>query len=1162
MIGLREPGDEVLPGYELITPIGSGGFGEVWKCTAPGGLHKAIKFVFGNLDSMDGDSAKAEQELKALGRMKEVRHPFVVSIERIDNISGELLILMELAEKSLHDCFMERVERGEPGIPRDLLLGYLADAAEGLDFLIEKHNLQHLDVKPKNLFLVGDRVKVADFGLVKHLERHSSSGLMAGVTPVYAAPETFANKISKHSDQYSLAVVYVDLLTGTKPFNGKNIRQLALQHMSEKPDLSMLPTLDRPVVERALAKNPTERFSSCCEFINALIAISVDASGTNLRTSRPSVSQSVRPRSQSDTPPPSVPISNLSHHDPAPTNTITRFEQGILRPSILIGVGGFGRRALQQLRCRLLDRVGDLHQVPSFRFLYLDIDPDSVNKLIADRSDAALLPEQLVTLPLQPVNNYRRKHLDPILEWMPREKLYAMPRSLQPDGSRALGRLAFCDHYLKVMARLKSEFQIAIHPEAVKQSADQTGLTPRSKTPSVYVFISAAGGSSGFLLDLGHSIRRLLKKFNMPDALVTAFIFCSSPEDACSPPQELANIYATLAELNHYSDPDVPFTAQYSGDSGPKIESHGLPFTATYLLPMSQRTPEAYRDTISHLSGYLTHELTSPLGTGLEEFRNRTPPLGRTPFRGFGTFGVWFPRGLLLRSAARQLCTELLKNWSAAYHNELPTEAKLVVEDIYSDPRLLPEEIHQFLHKESLSRQSGLPYETANKWLVEVTDQLEIAAKKNDAANWSTTVWEQMRELIGLEPTIETDSPYRRGRISRMLDRGIASSTKAWENEFIELFRPVYQIRGPRLYAAAASLEKVILALNSAAITQEDKIVAMADRRFKAFEAAEYALKQCQIENTGFKLFGNQSAKQLKALLIKIKQFIDIRFEEDLINAAGRFYRKVALKLEDQLRNVLVARDQLDAMLKSLSNPTHNDPGSRFGFPNFVGTNDYPEESVQASFQLSNTMRMVLPNGDDQIDHASAELLKTVPEDRLQQLFLMLDKLIIEPRGGLVDLCKTNSDLYRSLLLPMIEQSAAFLSNVLPAQDVTEVELASQSSKKGNLTERIQHYLKLAIPELPGPNQEEKTFVLVPSTSGGNLFANAVRQVLPKSITVSVQGQITDLLFCREQGALRPADLMKVIEPCWDAYHEAAESVDRSPHSRFDVLQWSPLEEQ
>ena len=212
---LREPDTEPMPGYRLIEPIGTGGFGEVWKCVAPGGIHKAIKFVYGNLNALDGDDARAVQEMKALERVKEVRHPFVLSIEQIEDVGGELVIVMELADKNLHECLVEYQQAGPAGHPARRPARVPATTrAEGLDHLIEKHNLQHLDVKPRNLFLVADRVKVADFGLVKTLERSSSSGLMGGVTPIYAAPETFSNKISKHSDQYSLAVVYVELLTG------------------------------------------------------------------------------------------------------------------------------------------------------------------------------------------------------------------------------------------------------------------------------------------------------------------------------------------------------------------------------------------------------------------------------------------------------------------------------------------------------------------------------------------------------------------------------------------------------------------------------------------------------------------------------------------------------------------------------------------------------------------------------------------------------------------------------------------------------------------------------------------------------------------------------------------------------------------------------------
>src|SRR5438046_9432609 len=157
-----ESGAEPIPRYELIEGRGGGGFGEVWKCEAPGGLLKAIKFVYGDLQTASPDGQRAEQELKALSRVKTVRHPYIISLERYDIIDGQLLIVMELADKNLWERFKECQAEGREGIPRAELLRYLEESAEALDLMNIQYQLQHLDIKPQNLFLVPTNVQVAD----------------------------------------------------------------------------------------------------------------------------------------------------------------------------------------------------------------------------------------------------------------------------------------------------------------------------------------------------------------------------------------------------------------------------------------------------------------------------------------------------------------------------------------------------------------------------------------------------------------------------------------------------------------------------------------------------------------------------------------------------------------------------------------------------------------------------------------------------------------------------------------------------------------------------------------------------------------------------------------------------------------------------------------
>jgi serine/threonine protein kinase len=189
---------------------------------------------------------------------------------------------MDLAEKSLREVMTAVPPNNTQGMLRDEMLEYQCETSEVLDLLNLKHGLPHLNVKPSNILSYLNHAKVADAGLVCDLSglgaktANSTGEPLTGITAPYASPETFAGRFSPSSDQYSLAIVYQELLTGTLPFDGKNPWQLTMQHALAVPNLESLPAMDRPIIARALSKDPQERYPSCLMFMLALVTGEVE----------------------------------------------------------------------------------------------------------------------------------------------------------------------------------------------------------------------------------------------------------------------------------------------------------------------------------------------------------------------------------------------------------------------------------------------------------------------------------------------------------------------------------------------------------------------------------------------------------------------------------------------------------------------------------------------------------------------------------------------------------------------------------------------------------------------------------------------------------------------------------------------------------------------
>ncbi len=268
-------GTEPIAGYTLVRLLGRGGFGEVWEAVAPGGVRVALKFI--RLGSTEADI-----EQRALEVIRNIRHPHLLDVQFASRVGDCLVIAMPLCDASLLDRLRACQKQGLWGLPRAELLGYMEDLARAVDYLNEPRHpvgdkdgsrvgVQHRDIKPHNIFLVGDSVRLADFGLAKVLEA-SRGGHSGSMSVHYVAPEVPAGRVTRWSDQYSLAVTYVHLRTGKLPFEGDSLVQILHAHLNNPPDLSGLPEEEHPVLGRALAKRPEERWPTCRAFVRALTA--------------------------------------------------------------------------------------------------------------------------------------------------------------------------------------------------------------------------------------------------------------------------------------------------------------------------------------------------------------------------------------------------------------------------------------------------------------------------------------------------------------------------------------------------------------------------------------------------------------------------------------------------------------------------------------------------------------------------------------------------------------------------------------------------------------------------------------------------------------------------------------------------------------------------
>ncbi|HZU97227.1 MAG TPA: protein kinase, partial [Planctomycetota bacterium] len=288
-----------IDGCTIVKKIGQGGMGIVYLAEHSKLRQQyVVKILNPALTAAEDTVQRFFREAQSVARLN---HHGIVGIQNVGQEGDYYYIRMEYVDGDT----VENIIKKEHKLDWHLATKIVMDTAEALSHA-HKKGVVHRDIKPENIMLTQQgEVKVMDFGLAKQVQaatKVSVTGQIVG-TPFFMSPEQAGGKtVDARSDIYSLGVSYYYMLTGVKPFNGKNLQEIFLKHFFYQPESPKIHTPDVPenvceVIRRCLKKKKKERYQSAAQLMKDLSAVleggelsAPEAADTTSETMTPSAS--------------------------------------------------------------------------------------------------------------------------------------------------------------------------------------------------------------------------------------------------------------------------------------------------------------------------------------------------------------------------------------------------------------------------------------------------------------------------------------------------------------------------------------------------------------------------------------------------------------------------------------------------------------------------------------------------------------------------------------------------------------------------------------------------------------------------------------------------------------------------------------------------------
>lgn len=409
-----------------------------------------------------------------------------------------------------------------------------------------------------------------------------------------------------------------------------------------------------------------------------------------------------------------------------------------MTPTVIVGLGGTGKEVLLKIRRMIVETYGSLDQLPIVSFLHIDTEQNAkaTEPQVVLKQDISLSPVEQVWAKVENakaiLNNLSSYNY--LADWFPGQ-LKGTDSILAGAGQiRALGKFAFTVNYSQIKSAFQYAKQKILGHEKFMLDRWQVEL---DRGINIFVVCSFSGGTgSGMFLDLAYNLRDWVPASEMPQT--SAYLVLPGAFSGLGD-RVIANAYAALMELNHYSRSNTRFEAQYSNNSSDRITNQSgqdTPFSFCYLVGNSNE--KVTLPSVGSVLEMVGQNIFLDFSTGFSQYKklvrdnirmhwSSPDPLGYPQsYLTFGLSSIQFPVDRVLNACSARLARQVVGWWAN------PTPAPAAMRDVIKT-EILPnlklaesEHDHQLLDSISLGDNSK-PYSK------EVADWVSgIRKKRND----------------------------------------------------------------------------------------------------------------------------------------------------------------------------------------------------------------------------------------------------------------------------------------------------------------------------------------------------------------------------------------------------------------------------------------------